>query len=308
MATRYSPSTRSAEDRLAAYSLAAAGALLAVAPTADAQVVYTDVDPDAALTIAGTAQFTIDFDGDSRDDALFLLDNPGGGFFRARVVTDEPNGGGVVGIGPVVTNYDYFYASVLDNGDEISASTTISNPNLAPNGADRDDFLLQSTFGGATYGNWGGVTDKYVGIRFQTTAGATHYAWARLDVTNSQAITVKDYAYNATAGAAISAGEGGGGTATEPDALADGYAFTPVAPNPVMGTSRFELTVGQSESVRVEIFDALGRSVEVLHDGALAAGVSRPFEVRGGSLPAGVYVVRVQGESFATSRSMTVVR
>ena len=64
--------------------------------------------------------------------------------------------------------------------------------------------------------------------------------------------------------------------------------------------------VGQTESVRVEAFDALGRSVAVLHDGPLAAGQTARLALDAGALPSGVYVVRVAGESFVTSRRVSV--
>jgi hypothetical protein len=47
--------------------------------------------------------------------------------------------------------------------------------------------------------------------------------------------------------------------------------------------------------------------VAVLPDGEVEAGThAHGFD--GSSLPAGVYVVRVTGETFSTSRSVTLVR
>ena len=49
------------EKRLAAYA-SAAGVTLAVAPLADAQVIYTDVEPDLCVNYA-TYEFDLDDDG-----------------------------------------------------------------------------------------------------------------------------------------------------------------------------------------------------------------------------------------------------
>lgn len=298
MSDRYTP----VDDRLAAYSAAAAAALLALAPTAaQAQVVYTDVSPDQALATGD--EYTIDFDGDGRDDVQIILDAPSATFNRALLFTDETNGGGVVGTGPSGA-YNYFYASVLAAGTSISAANVVDNSNVGAAG-NRDDFLLASTFGATTYGAFRGVTDAYIGVRFQTTAGTTHYGWIRVDAVDGTALTVKDYAYQSTPNTPINAGMGA--TATEPDALAEGYRFSPLAPNPTTGRAAFELTVGQPEAVRVEAFDALGRSVAVLHDGPMAAGQTARLALDASALPAGVYSVRVAGESFTTSRLATVI-
>ncbi|MDX1532271.1 MAG: T9SS type A sorting domain-containing protein [Rhodothermales bacterium] len=57
--------------------------------------------------------------------------------------------------------------------------------------------------------------------------------------------------------------------------------------------------------VRVEVFDALGRRVALLHDGPTPAlGVG--FDLSG--RPAGLYFVRVTGEGVTTTRRVTLLR
>ncbi|MBA2422735.1 MAG: T9SS type A sorting domain-containing protein, partial [Chitinophagales bacterium] len=54
-----------------------------------------------------------------------------------------------------------------------------------------------------------GVTDKYLGLRLDM-SGDNHYGWARLDVSDDgKTLTVKDYAYEATAETEIAAGATG---------------------------------------------------------------------------------------------------
>jgi hypothetical protein len=55
------------------------------------------------------------------------------------------------------------------------------------------------------------------------------------------------------------------------------------------------------------VYDGLGRRVAVLYDGAVEAG-AHALVLDGSSLPAGVYVVRVTGETFAANRRVTLVR
>ncbi len=121
-------------------------------------------------------------------------------------------------------------------------------------------------------------------------------------------MTVREYAFEATPDTPITAGDVGSETATEPDALTDGYRFSAISPNPASGQARFEIGVGQTENVTVEVFDALGRSQAVLHNGPLASGAAKTLTLESSTLPAGIYVVRVSGESFSSSRTVTVLR
>ncbi len=85
----------------------------------------------------------------------------------------------------------------LDLGAPIDASaTTWSTPNNV--------FLNQ---GGAT-GNWVGVTDRFLGLRFKL-EGSWHYGWARLDIdATPTGFVVKDYAYQSVPEVGLSAGDG----------------------------------------------------------------------------------------------------
>jgi hypothetical protein len=89
------------------------------------------------------------------------------------------------------------------------------------------------------------------------------------------------------------------------------HALSAVYPNPFGVTSSratLNLAVEQSQTVRVAVFDALGRQVAVLHDGALAAGQNRQLSLDAATLAGGSYFVRVVGETFTDVQQMTVVR
>ncbi len=84
-------------------------------------------------------------------------------------------------------------------------------------------------------------------------------------------------------------------------------AFT-AAPNPVTDRALLHLVLPRSERVRVEAFDTAGRRVAVLFDGPVAAGEARAVAFDVSRLPAGVYVVRAQGETLSLAQRVTVVR
>lgn len=96
------------------------------------------------------------------------------------------------------------------------------------------------------------------------------------------------------------AGEG------DPDGTAADLALA--GANPFSGQTALALTAPTSGRATVEAFDALGRRVAVLFDGAVAAGQPVPVAFEGAALPAGLYVVRASGEGFVLARTLTLAR
>ena len=81
-----------------------------------------------------------------------------------------------------------------------------------------------------------------------------------------------------------------------------------VYPNPAPGAARVDLAVAEAQTVRVELYDALGRRVAVVFDGPVAARTNVSVPLGTGALATGTYVLRVSGETFQDARRVTVVR
>ncbi|MEO1569924.1 MAG: T9SS type A sorting domain-containing protein [Bacteroidota bacterium] len=80
-----------------------------------------------------------------------------------------------------------------------------------------------------------------------------------------------------------------------------------VWPNPAGARATVGVALAEEAVVRVTVVDVLGREVAVVHAGRLAAGRhTLAFDTR--SLAAGVYVVRAEQPSGATTTRLTVVR
>src|SRR5690606_5185300 len=90
--------------------------------------------------------------------------------------------------------------------------------------------------------------------------------------------------------------------------MTEAYRFAAVYPNPFNPEARFSLAVREAQRVRVAVYDLLGRRVLVLHDGPLAAGTPHPFRIDGSRLASGTYVVRAEGERFAASQPVTLLK
>lgn len=99
--------------------------------------------------------------------------------------------------------------------------------------------------------------------------------------------------------APVVSGEGG--------APAPGATTLEVYPNPSAGRATAALALAETADVRVVVYDVLGRRVAVLHEGRLAAGAHR-FGLDARALPAGIYVVRAESNTFTAARRVTVLR
>lgn len=86
------------------------------------------------------------------------------------------------------------------------------------------------------------------------------------------------------------------------------FLLTPPYPNPALSEARFTMAVRQTESVRVALYDGLGRLALLAHDGLLVEGVPHTVLLNVATLPTGMYVLRIEGASFETSRRFVIAR
>ncbi len=81
----------------------------------------------------------------------------------------------------------------------------------------------------------------------------------------------------------------------------------PLYPNPTASTATLSLEMPQAQTVRVTLFNLLGRVVGRVHEGTLQPGIhSLPVETS--LLPAGVYMLRIDVEGEMLTTRLTVVR
>ena len=90
--------------------------------------------------------------------------------------------------------------------------------------------------------------------------------------------------------------------------LQEAYTLSTPAPNPTRGQVRFALAVRETQPVVVALYDVAGRRVALLLDEPLASGPPRPFALDTRALPAGVYLLRIEGTRFTTTRPLIVTR
>lgn len=173
-----------------------AGAFLLHTNVADAQLIFTEIDPDK--TVSGYINYGIDFNDDGIDELVFEPDT----FW-----TWSSFGGGSWGYSS--QNLDLLnYAHVAFEGDRpmfipfgdiVDDSKPFTTANL-------DVFYGHFDIPGEWYEIYSGEswinTEGFIGVKFNIDAN-THYGWIRVIINHSPGdnlprFTIKDYAYNAT--------------------------------------------------------------------------------------------------------------
>ncbi|MGL5890010.1 MAG: T9SS type A sorting domain-containing protein [Bacteroidia bacterium] len=189
------------QKKLKSYSITAG--TFTVAAAANAQINYTDIIPDQ--TVANYTSFLLYMDGDTTTDFVFyaklyvdIITVSAVGYS----VIEVPASNGVLGQMLPMTNIPLPW--VLNAGDSIRPSSTFWNDGTVNYG---EQYMAKVSLNNYTWGNWAGLNDMYLGVRF-TAASQTHYGWIRCSVnTDGSVITLKDYAYNSTPGVGLTAGQ-----------------------------------------------------------------------------------------------------
>lgn len=86
------------------------------------------------------------------------------------------------------------------------------------------------------------------------------------------------------------------------------YQASSVYPNPVRHSGTLDLTVRKEQRVVVRLYDVLGRAQEVVLDRSLPADRTVPIRLEADRLTSGRYFLRIRGEKFRATRSVTVVK
>lgn len=212
------------ESNLKKYT-ALAGGLTAVAGGLNAQVVYTDVNPDETVSSSGTTQYLIDFNSDAALDAAFVagtVSGVTGTYAGYSYVLSQDVVQMAFGSGAPATNGWMGSSSNANAPMALSAGSAI--------GSTGSFFGAQANVAGTMYVSWPNSTsyntsvnlgnftagsEAYVGVRFDI-SGSAHYGWIRVEVgSDEKSLIIKDYAYESTAGTAITAGDMGGTTGIE---------------------------------------------------------------------------------------------
>lgn len=244
------------------------------------QVIYSDVNPDLVLTAASPAVgANIDLNNDGTEDIQIQaaeIEHPTYGTFNtsATVMLSET---GAIQADPVQTTYEtkaladaYFVDPTATNWVDTATGIGINN-------------LFAVDLNMAVSGQFDAAAgDKYIGVRFPVGA-ETFYGWVLINVTdNAATTTIKEYAYNSTAGQGLYTGHTNG-------------LQNIVYSNWTAGVNGQSIVIGSSVDGEYTVTDASGRVVatgEVVN-GKATAEVGQ----------SGIFVVSFSGDAgFGTKK------
>lgn len=86
------------------------------------------------------------------------------------------------------------------------------------------------------------------------------------------------------------------------------FALGGPQPNPFQQSATLEVVTDETQAVRIELFDTLGRRVRVLYDRPLQAGEPLLLPIDAGGLSSGLYFLRIDGDTFTETRRAAVVK
>lgn len=90
--------------------------------------------------------------------------------------------------------------------------------------------------------------------------------------------------------------------------MAERFVLEPAYPNPFNPEATIRFAVKESETVRVELFNALGQRVKALYDGTPTANTYQQVQINGSDLASGLYIVRVQGATFVSTQKVMLLK
>lgn len=210
------------ESKFRNYSLLS-GAFLLLNQRSDAQVVYTDVNPDTIFDGAGEGAY---FDIDLNSIYDFAVLNSSFTFYNVYfssiwsrqdilagpLISTNSIAGNSVHYSTTYGGILRYFPSALSNGIIISDELEWHNWGLQIL-AIRDYFNSGANIGHCLYCDWYGVDlpdiiDHYLGIKFIGNDAEMHYGWIRCDVKDDgRTLIVKDYAYEMQPNYPIVAGD-----------------------------------------------------------------------------------------------------
>ncbi len=181
-----------------------------IATQAQAQIIYTDVIPDANYSGTNDSCY-LDLDNNGEADYLIIRrEDP---YYCFSCLMTQPHLR--VMIYPMSTNVIGYMTWISQQFPECYQSGHAIGTNLSYSVT--NSLMRDASPGGGCPPNmvacvpwppftWANFPEGYLALRFDI-AGATHYGWARLSIPSASGFTLKDYAYNSVPDEGIFAGQ-----------------------------------------------------------------------------------------------------
>ncbi|MBK9643390.1 MAG: T9SS type A sorting domain-containing protein [Saprospiraceae bacterium] len=259
--------------------------VLMLSVSANAQIVYTDVNPDT--TIANRIYYLdLNNDGTTDDSIRLFVSRPYIGECRgSKVSIFALNGNTVSGS---------TYPLAMNIKDTISSALTWSasgdlryirsgDPTSCPND---------------TLGYWTNAKDYYLGLKL-IVGTYTYYGWLRMQITVDPLYAsgiIKDYAYNSIPNQPILAGQ------TSVTGITENISASSISLYPNPATNYLTITLqGDNKKAEVTIMDITGKIFY-----STTENETQELKINTKDFAEGVYLVQVKSEDFMATKKFVV--
>jgi len=278
---------KSLTKKIAAYS-GAAGAFIAFAGNAEAQIVYTDVNPDVTLNVLNSDSYSIDFNNDATPEFILetYFSSTSSTYYSTKAIYTSFNAG-IVPQGSFGIQGSGTFADVLNLNDSINSFQIFNTESYSY----RYNLGYVSN-GESPNGNFPSAGDKYIGVQF-TIGTNTHYGWVLVNyAADCEFITVKGYAYESTPDKNILAGDVGQSGMSE----SNHQAFSVF---PSLATNDIQIQVPTAGNI--QIIDLSGKTLTSFDAEAGTQNVDIS------SLPSGMYFVKLSSANGVIEMTKIIV-
>ncbi len=258
--------------------------------SANAQIVYTDVNPDETINTNGGV-YALDLNNDGLTDYTITFTTTIFASKTNKFITITPLGANKVGT-------DYIYPSALP------LNTLIDSSSFTWLGSANQHLISRLWFQPPNQqpalwqyrGNWNGVSNKYIPLQLDL-GSQNIYGWARLDAaTDAASFTVKDYAYNSIPNQSILAGQ------TMTTGIIENSLASSIDLFPNPADKHLTIDLGSShKNVQLNIADITGKVVY-----ATKATDTQKVEVNTSEFAEGIYMVQIQAGGFWGTKKLIV--
>lgn len=251
--------------------------LFCIAFTSQAQVVYTDVNPDSLVN----TYYDLDLNNDSTPEFRIEKTTDGGiNIVQVTGLSNQDSIAGFYGGFPEVAGYPY----ALSTDEIIGANSNLIDEGIL--GGDHELIMEDA--------EWPDGFNRYLGLKF-TISGEPHYGWAKIKIsTDYVAFTISEYAYNATAGEAINSG------ITSIPENNSSISEVSLFPNPVNENATITFYVRNESEVETAVYDVSGKLILAERRKIEKPG-KQAFQLNVSQLNAGIYFCRVNSATLKLS-------
>lgn len=264
--------------------------------SADAQIFYTDVNPDTVISspLSPTPKnYNLDLNNDGVNDFRISCSRTMGACQTARYYISYVNVS-ALDANAVVAVANSTYPQPMNFNDSIISGLTFST-----SGNLRYERTSNQFCSGYTQGYWPLLSDHYLGLKL-IVGSNTYYGWARMQVSfgSETSCTIKDYAYNSIPNQPILSGETGTGST----GIFENSSATSINLFPNPADNHFTIALGSSnQKVEVNIADITGKIIY-----STIARETQRIEVNTEDFKKGIYIVQIQSADFIGTKRLVI--